>query len=50
MLLAAIRTDEAHRLKTLDRASLWNREHHPATARLWQGWTVREGTLVPLDR
>lgn len=48
LLLAAIRTDEAHRLKILDRATLWNREHHPATVRLWQGWTVREGTLVPL--
>lgn len=48
LLLAAIRTDEAHRLKILDRATLWNREHHPATVRLWQGWTVREGTLAPL--
>ena len=48
--LAAIRTDEAHRLEILDRATLWNREHHSATARLWQGWAVREGTLVPLAR
>jgi len=48
LLLAAIRTDEARRLEILDRATLWNREHHPATARLWQGCAVREGTLVPL--
>ena len=48
LFLAAIRTDAAHRLEILDRATVWNREHHPATARLWQGWTVREGTLVPL--
>jgi hypothetical protein len=48
LLLAAIRTDEARRLEILDRATLWNREHHPATARLWQGWAVREGTLVSL--
>jgi len=47
LLLAAIRTDEAHRLEILDRATLWNREHHPATARLWHGWAIREGTLVP---
>jgi len=47
LFLAAIRTDEVHRLEILDRATVWNREHHPATARLWEGWAVREGTLVP---
>ncbi len=47
LFLAAIRTDEAHRLEILDRATLWNRSHHPATARLWQDWAVRDGTLVP---
>ncbi len=48
--LAAVRTDEAHRLEILDRATLWNREHHSATPRLWQGWAISEGTLVPLAR
>src|SRR5208282_629249 len=47
LFLTAIPTDLAHRLEILDRATLWNREHHPATAQLWQGWAVREGTLVP---
>ncbi len=47
LFLAAIRSDQAHRIEILDRATLWNRGHHPATARLWQGWAVQEGRLVP---
>jgi hypothetical protein len=48
LFLAAIRADEAHRLEILDRATLWNRDHHPATARLCQGWAVRGPELVRL--
>ncbi len=50
LFLTAIHGDQAHRCEALDRATLWNRAHHPPTARLWEGWTVREGTLVPLAR
>ena len=39
-------SDEAHRLEILDRATAWNRQHHPDTIRLWQGWTFRDGKLV----
>lgn len=46
LFLAAIGSDEPHRLETLDRATLWNREHHPSTARLWEGWMVRGPELV----
>jgi len=42
-----IRKDDNNYLR-LDRATFWNREHHPATVRLWRGWTLREGMLVPL--
>jgi hypothetical protein len=31
------------RLQSLDRASLWMRHHHPASAALWRGWTERDG-------
>lgn len=31
------------RLRILDRASLWMRRHHPASAALWRGWTERNG-------
>jgi hypothetical protein len=46
LFLDAVGSNESHRLEVLDRATAWNREHHPDTRRLWQGWTVREGTLV----
>jgi hypothetical protein len=49
LFVEAVEADEAHRIELLDRATTWNREHHPDTRRLWQGWTVREGSLVKLD-
>ncbi len=50
LLLAAIPRNEAERLEVLQRATLWNREHHPPTARLWQGWTERDGALLEVAR
>ncbi len=46
LFLDAFHSDEPHRLQILDRATSWNRDHHPETRRLWQGWSIREGTLV----
>ncbi len=48
--LAAIPVDEPRRLEALDRATAWNRQHHPPTARLWEGWAVRDGSLVQVSR
>jgi hypothetical protein len=45
LFLAAVRSDQPHRLQLLDQATAWNREHHPEVRRLWQGWTVHEGRL-----
>jgi hypothetical protein len=47
LFLAAISCDEPHRLEILDRATLWNRDHHAGTARLWQGWAIRGSEVVP---
>jgi hypothetical protein len=46
MLLAAVRAGETERLATLDRATLWNRDHQPDASRLWKGWVVRDGKLL----
>ena len=35
------------RTRALDRATLWLRAHHPPSARLWEGWAVQGGRLVP---
>lgn len=32
--------DPASRARLLDRATLWQRRHHPDSARLWDGWEV----------
>ncbi|MGC8640084.1 MAG: hypothetical protein ACP5XB_09435 [Isosphaeraceae bacterium] len=48
LLLDAIESDEAQRISILDRATAWNREHHPDTRRIWQGWTLKEGKLERL--
>lgn len=48
ILLDAVHSDEARRIEILDRATAWNREHHPDTRRIWQGWTLREGKLERL--
>jgi hypothetical protein len=45
-LLAAVRAGEAERLAILDQATHWNREHHPDTGRIWEGWSIRGGELV----
>ena len=46
LFLDAVHADEPHRFPILDKATLWTREHHPETRRVWQGWTIREGSLV----
>jgi hypothetical protein len=48
LLLSAVRADEAGRLAILDQATVWLRSHHREASRLWQGWTVRDQTLVRL--
>jgi hypothetical protein len=45
LLLEAVHADESRRITLLDSATAWNREHHPDTRRIWQGWSVREGKL-----
>lgn len=45
-LLEAIDSDQPRRIKILDCATAWNREHHPDTSRIWRGWTLRDGNLV----
>lgn len=47
LLLEAVQCDEPHRIALLDRATLWNREHHQETARIWQGWTVQGNSITP---
>ena len=46
LFLSALRAEESRRPGILDRATEWNRGHHPEAARLWQGWAVRDGKLV----
>ena len=46
LFLSALRADETKRPAFLDRATEWNRSHHPEASRLWQGWTIRDGKLV----
>jgi hypothetical protein len=50
LFLVAIRSDRPGRIETLDRATLWNHDHHAGTARLWHGWTVRGSEVVPAAR
>jgi hypothetical protein len=46
-LLAALDAEKtADRLKALDAATLWLRDHHPEAATLWNGWEVRGNQLV----
>ncbi len=45
-LMAALAADgDARRLK-LDEATLWVRHHHPDSARIWDGWDVKDNRLV----
>jgi hypothetical protein len=47
LFLRAIHSDRAGRLRTLDEATRWNRDHHPDTRRLWKDWTIQGGRVVP---
>jgi hypothetical protein len=47
MLREALRAGGAERDRILDRATLWLRDHHPDSARLWEAWEVRGDRLAP---
>jgi hypothetical protein len=46
LFLSALRAHESQRPAILDRATAWNRVHHPEAVRVWQGWAIRDGNLV----
>jgi hypothetical protein len=45
-LLAALRLPEPEREPRLDAAMRWMHHHHPQSAKIWQGWDVKNGQLV----
>ena len=47
LLREALRAEGAERARILDRATLWLRDHHPESARLWEAWEVRGDRLAP---
>lgn len=47
LLRQALRVDGAERARLLDRATLWLREGHPDSARLWDTWEARGDRLAP---
>jgi hypothetical protein len=40
-------TTQADRIKSLDDATRWLRDHHPDAVEVWKGWQVGEGRIVP---
>jgi hypothetical protein len=46
LLLEALGARYNARNERLDEATAWLRTHHPAAAKVWKGWDVREGALV----
>jgi hypothetical protein len=46
LLLAALRLSGTEREARLDLATRWLRRHHPHSAKIWQGWDVKDGQLV----
>jgi hypothetical protein len=46
MLLAAKAAPPDNREHLLDLATLWLRHHHPQSARIWQGWEIRNGRVM----
>jgi len=47
LLSNALESDRVNdRLKFLDEATLWLRDHHPDAAKLWSGWKVEGGRLL----
>ena len=47
LLREALRADGTQRARLLDRATLWLRDGHPDSARLWETWEVRGDRLAP---
>jgi hypothetical protein len=45
-LLHALDADEPQRTELLDRATIWLRHHHPASAEIWKGWNASDFGLV----
>ncbi|MFO0890394.1 MAG: hypothetical protein U0790_14780 [Isosphaeraceae bacterium] len=46
ILLATIRGPESGRTTGLAEATRWDREHHPETRKVWQGWRLSGGQLL----
>jgi hypothetical protein len=46
-LLAALRSSQADREGRLDTTTNWMHHHHPQAAKIWQGWDIKNGRLVP---
>jgi hypothetical protein len=46
-LLDALRAGGAERTRRLDEATRWLRTHHPEAVRIWAGWRVEGGRLMP---
>ncbi len=47
LLDAAAKAEGDARVRKLDEATAWLRAHHPEAVKVWQGWTERDGRLVP---
>ena len=47
LLREALGAEGRERVRRLDRATLWLRDHHPDSARLWESWKVRGLRLAP---
>jgi hypothetical protein len=47
-LLRALDAEEPERSRLLDQATLWLRQHHPASAEMWEGWEI--GDRGPVQR
>jgi hypothetical protein len=45
-LLAALRSSEADCEDRLDATTFWMHHHHPQSAKIWEGWAVKNGRLV----
>ncbi len=47
-LLHALDAEEPEKSDRLDRATIWLRHHHPASARIWKGWELdARGSITP---
>jgi hypothetical protein len=47
LLIALDATTPAERTASLDAATLWLREHHPASVSVWKGWRIKNARVEP---